>query len=158
MALLIGTFWTLLRMLWLDHSCVLRQFLGQINHCWRFPMFSTQSTTVLKLLLHCNHFARAFLLIKPLRWSPLPQGSILIGPFFTGNKCLTQVGIYVFFIWSLFSRRSTKELKLSELKPPFVHCNILQKSQLTSLMKHSQLSQLYRTNACIEVSLVVSKY
>ena len=105
MALLIGTFWTLLRMLWLDHSCVLRQFLGKINHCWRFPMFSTQSTTVLKLLLHCNHFVRDFLLIKPLCWSPLPWGTMLVKPFFTGNKCLTQVGIYVFFIWSLFLAR-----------------------------------------------------
>ena len=48
----IGTFWILLRIhvlnqnFWLNHSCVLRQFLGKINQCWRFPMFSTQSTTV----------------------------------------------------------------------------------------------------------------
>ena len=42
----IGTFWKLLRMFWLNHSCVLRQFFGQINHCRCFSMFSIQSTTV----------------------------------------------------------------------------------------------------------------
>ena len=48
MALLIGTFWMLLRRFWLNHSCVLRQLLGKINHCWHFTMFSSQSTTSCK--------------------------------------------------------------------------------------------------------------
>ena len=42
----IGTFEILLRMFWLNHSCVLRQFLGKINNFWRYPMFSKQSTTI----------------------------------------------------------------------------------------------------------------
>ena len=44
----IGTCWILLCncMFWLNHSCVLRQFFGNFNHCWRFSMFSIQSTTV----------------------------------------------------------------------------------------------------------------
>ena len=29
-------FWILLRMFWLNHSCVLRQFFDKINHCYRF--------------------------------------------------------------------------------------------------------------------------
>ena len=41
-------FWILLRMFWLNHSCVLRQFFGKINHWWSvfhtiyksFPMSS----------------------------------------------------------------------------------------------------------------------
>ena len=43
---IVGTFWILPHMCWLNHSCVLRQFLGKINHCWRFSIFSIQSTTV----------------------------------------------------------------------------------------------------------------
>ena len=30
----IGNFWILLRMCWLNHSCV----LSKMNHCWYFPM------------------------------------------------------------------------------------------------------------------------
>ena len=42
----IATFLILLCMFWLNHRCVLRQFFGQINHCWRFSMFSIQVSTV----------------------------------------------------------------------------------------------------------------
>ena len=42
----IETFWMLLCMIRLNHSCVLRQFFGKTNHCWHFSMFSILSTTV----------------------------------------------------------------------------------------------------------------
>ena len=38
-------FLILLRMFWLNHSCVLRQFWDKINYWWCFPMFSMQSKT-----------------------------------------------------------------------------------------------------------------
>ena len=41
-------------MFWLNHSCVLRQFLGKMIHSWHFPMFSIQSTIVSQCPQSCE--------------------------------------------------------------------------------------------------------
>ena len=53
--MLIGTFRILLCMFRLNYICVLRQFLGKINHCWGFPMVSIQSTTVSQCPAKVSH-------------------------------------------------------------------------------------------------------
>ena len=56
----IGTFWILLRMFWLNHNCVLSRFLEQENHCWCFPMFSIQSTMSVSQSPLLNNCQRSF--------------------------------------------------------------------------------------------------
>ena len=41
-------------MLWLNHSCVLRQFFGNINHCWPFSIFSIQYSILFNFPMSCK--------------------------------------------------------------------------------------------------------
>ena len=96
-----GTFWILLRMCWMNYSCVLRQFLGKINHCWRFPMFSIQSTTVSQCTAkvfsvnkndYCTNFALSQLLnvfatLVYTYYTGFPAPELLKCDWLDGNLC-----------------------------------------------------------------------